>query len=169
MDLETYLKGINDCPNQLVTLGDGKEVHDLTAKWGVYNNFSILLRADFATVKGYFSDSKSFSDHHSKISSDVIFDWNEGPIQVWFWPEINPFYLTPGSEGDQRRQRENYTFPLGLSFRDEFSLQDIPYSAKVIGLISEEIIKRHRIPACFPKSIGLNHKNDFSRVVYVEY
>lgn len=53
MELETYLKALQECPDELVPEvynEEGRHYWRLTAELGIYNNYSILLNADYNRV-----------------------------------------------------------------------------------------------------------------------
>ena len=50
MELEEYLKGVRECPDADATLSRGRVVTLLTAEYGIYDNWPIVLNADHAKV-----------------------------------------------------------------------------------------------------------------------
>ena len=56
MDLNEYLKAIRECPDERVrSEEDGYDIARLTAEFGIYDNFDILLRATPVSVLRFFS------------------------------------------------------------------------------------------------------------------
>ena len=173
MNLEEYLMGIRNCLDELVAVpSTTQRIHKLTAEYGVYDNFPTLLKTDFQKVEDYFNSSGFFSLKHK--GGSILFKWGDGPIITELHECVSPCDLTLGEqteEREQHRQRQLSTYVLSavLHFEtDCFSHKDMPFYAAVIDLLSEDLIKKQGIPACFPRSMGWKHPNKFSRIVYFE-
>lgn len=168
MNLEQYLEAIRTCPDGI-----------LTSEYGINDNWPIFLSADFGKVLAYFNQSGKyrFKENHSPGKGLVIhrFDYVPGTVRIQAYDWISGAFTTGSgcNNTEQERiesekQRRDYNTTILLHPYQEKKIDNTNHLralAIVIGEIGDFLLQE-KIPACLPRSIGKNHKNDFSKIVY---
>ncbi|MBI3190273.1 hypothetical protein HYZ41_01065 [archaeon] len=159
MKLREYLDSVKECSDK-----------ELGNEYGIYDNFSILLNANFETV---INDLENFGNYKLYLAEGVtppgkILNLNYLPgvvnLRILNW-------VMPGSglciEGIEEK---NYNMTINLhSYQDRKidNTSDSRAIAMVVGDVGEYILKNN-ITACFPKSRGDKHHKpaDYTRIVF---
>ena len=160
MDLDEYLKAIEQCPDKYQRIDPdndgGRELYELTIRYGVYDNYCIALAADCKTVHKELIDSGRFEES----------------------PELPPGYLkhkTPAGVRVQVRSSSFTTTPNEKKYPTSVTLhipeEEIPESMNWIRLYAlaikdiGEIVKEKRIPSWFVSSQGWGEDLDINKTV----
>ena len=65
MELETFLEGIENCPNEIVSryAGGGRieKEQRLCAEWGITDNYLILLKTGLRKVSRFFGEDQNYT------------------------------------------------------------------------------------------------------------
>jgi len=178
MELDEYLKALTECPDEFVLLnGQNRPIQRLTADFGVYDNFPILLSADYDEV---IKDLINSTSSTSLFSGQYGFDHDSKMVKA---SEINKIFLyVPGSVKFQVYNWAAQDISC-ISLRDVYSrfnmtLKLHTYSKKQVeGLNWERVFanvitdigryaQKKEISLCFPSSRGWSAEEDLSRIVF---
>ena len=170
MQLEEYLTILKECSDELL----------LRDELGVYDNFNILLKANYNTVVKDLLNFENFKLEKSmKIDererSVLVVDGGieEGGVDIQVFSYVTPFSttgygynLTEEDVKHSQRQLKDYNMSMRLHQYDmEKHIFDLKKIAMVIQVIGKYILEK-QIPACFPESVGRSHSKDYSRIIY---
>jgi len=124
MKLEEYLEKIEECPDKYLEI-NGNKSHRLTADFGVYDNFPILLRGDFNKILGYlekngfniidtYKQSSNYIGHRLTNNNGISrLQLRNYPCFDSFWPEFlmkegfNMFAYIHGPSVDKWKEVKN--------------------------------------------------------------
>lgn len=184
MNLEQYLEGIRNCPDEIVRVGKD-EVHRLTAEFGVYDNFPIKARGDIQVVDVGLQQSENydreivdklgggrfirFTHKITRIKPELFHSVGQG-FHPW---AINSDNITPEEQEFLAKQRSNYNMRLMLNMPDgQWSFSMMPLMAKIIDDVIN-LLSKQKIPFCLPQSFGWRYYGkedhpDLSRIVYYD-
>ena len=159
MLLEDYLEALKNCQDD-----------KLTQELGIFDNWPIFLNGNFDTVVRLLLESSKYILQKTLGSSKYVnhlFDYVPGivTLQVSNWVAGS---FCRGSEQGKQRQARDYNMSIMLhpyQKKEGFKAHQARALANVVIDLAE-LIKREKINACFPKSIGWNNLEDFSRIVY---
>jgi len=179
MELEKYIKELKSCPNIEITK-ENYYSNIFTAKFGIDDNFPILMNVDYDVVirdlvKSVDSDEffhgryKCFQDASDNEFRNKLFNYIPGWVVIQVQNEVNetcctwdePYFM------NSKKQQRNYNMAFWIH----------PYQKRTEGIgacnaMADVIIDigryamKKKLPLCIPCSIGSLHKGDFSRVVY---
>lgn len=185
MKLEEYLQAIRECSDEFVLEvineelkkhlppeSKPRQIHKLTAEWGIYDNWPIFLNAHFDEVFRQLEKSGNYQLQETtgtSFQTKHMFNYIPGTVllQVFNW--IPPFFVF-GSKEDKQKQQRDYNMTIMLhpyQKRKIGQVHDIRALANVVDDIGKLII-REVLPACMPYTIGWNYlsDNDYPRIVY---
>lgn len=150
------------------------QIHGLTAKFGICDNWPIFLNAQFDEVLRQLEKSGNYQFQETTGTSSQKkhrFSYIPGTVilQVFDW--IPAFFIFGGNEDKQKQQR-NYNMTIMLhpyQKRKVGQVHDIRVLANVIDDIGKLII-REGLPSCMPHTIGWNYLSgkDYSKIVYYD-
>lgn len=181
--LEKYLHELARCQELL----KGVALHarpaaalELTAQYGIYDNFPVLLRADHETVSRDLAGCMDFAFARDLGAGTTEYSFNPGTVVciLHAGAESVPGLATGNVRGESSRnlqELQHFRFQ-GGTFSTAMMLH--PYQerkipgtdwrmaiAQAVQAIGEYAL-RTRTPLCFPESRGWDHLDDFSRTVY---
>lgn len=154
MELEDYLNGIKQCPEERVTYkvhGFSHTRHRLSADFGISSNFSIHLKVDYMGLNKYMykcGDYKLLEPYKIQVGEEdepQLFSTKSGAITIPIMPL--PPWLRSG---------EDYTVSINFHPIQKKNIDDIPWLRAMANAIYDfgQFIKEENIPASFPDSIG---------------
>ena len=176
MDLNEYLKAIRECPDERVrSEEDGYDIARLTAEFGIYDNFDILLRATPVSVLRFLREagyirlpSEEMLEHLDGYQASNP----EGSVGLGFDNSVPDIGITLGKDSGELRdhqERQRRDFNVNLHIHPTIKPRELLREERVLVSVVDEIGKwalRDKIPLCFSDSIGWNHRGDYSRIVY---
>jgi hypothetical protein len=172
MKLEEYLDAVRNCPDELVTSTDGSQISLLSAEFGIYDNFPILLKVDAETMFSHLNSGNFNIFRRLVISNSNYWTANYIPgtviLQAWdcfisgwaTWEQL--------SKPDHDRQMSEFDFSIMLHSNQEKKIPEVSEKRALAMVVYEigDLALKNNIPLCLPKSRGWMHKNDYSRIVY---
>ncbi len=176
MNLEEYLGALRTCldESESFDLVHGAYTqhateHKLTAEFGVYDNYPIFLSAQIEDVVRYLQDSGKYGLEEirkTEYGERYYFNYAPGTITVEVFKGI-PFFSCTGDDAERKRQDEEYCMTIMLHPYQEKKISGISDSNALAKAILDlgKCILENKIPACFPKSRGWKHLEDYSRMV----
>ena len=162
--LKEYLDRLRKTPDRKVRVdlgeGDIRQLSMLTAELGVYDNYSILLRANISEIIQFLKNKK----YDGQIYSDsAVLNHPKG---------FGGIDLSAGTDNANLGYLYERQDIVSKLVRD-YNLTAIvhPAGKELAGCASMiidviEFIRKEKIPACFPTSMGWRNQRNFSRVVY---
>jgi hypothetical protein len=154
MKLEEYLEKLKNCPDS-----------ELASECGVHDNWPILLQADLDKV------IKKLIDSHKYVESDIVserafLNYVPGVVELQFiLGEYSFLNLALKYEIDKQGPKYDSTITLHPFQKKKIKgVSDYRAVAIVIDDLAKFAMKE-KIPICFPRSLGWDHKNEFSRLV----
>ena len=174
MKLEEYLEALRNCPDEIVKFNDSgfnRDLNILTLEFGVYDNFPILLQADYDKVVEHLKNSKGYKfieRSDTKEGRSNSFHYIPGTINLWVYdyPFVDDIYL--GEKNKDRDLRKSYNITIMLHTYQEKKIVGVS-KEKAMSLVIQDLsnyIIQEKISACFQKSIGWKYKRGFSRMIY---
>jgi hypothetical protein len=175
MDLREYLEKIRNCPDELRT-HEGREIPLITYEFGIYDNFPILLQADFDKVLEYLTAekfAKVWECDRDLPKRRIGLHYIPGTVELQVAESIYgavtyPNKELPGSADHNYRQEREFNMSIMLHPYQKRKIENLPSThalARVIGEIGDYAI-RNNLPLCIPRSNGWGHESDLSRIVY---
>ncbi|MDO8508276.1 MAG: hypothetical protein Q7S27_01175 [Nanoarchaeota archaeon] len=191
MQLDEYLNAVEKCPDNTLKIEDGQSVSRLTAEYGIFDNWPILLNRDFREIAEDFK-SLNFQliNNPQKYEKEFVYYYKPGTVELRVIDGVKfetpflqgdkkiPFYENESQEEVNMRnliakrhnkiQKRSYKSTIMLHY---YQVKKIPGLSNIEG-ISEAIIelanyaKQKGISFCFPKSVGWNNLYDYSKIVY---
>ena len=187
MEIEEYLQGLRNCPDEPIK-SDGSNIftNRFTAEFWIYDNWDILLKADYEEVVRDFIDSTTernlfagkyrFVEDHSLNEDNEnghpfrrIFEYAPGVVVVQAI-ECNP--LDGAEEIDAGYKQFNlgqFNMSLCLHPYQKRNIEGMSWT-KAMAIIIEDIAQyamKKKFTFCFPDSRGRAYdKGDLSRIVY---
>jgi len=177
MKLDEYLVALRKCPDEQVEIAErfcfGVEneiryrmVDVLTAEFGVYDNFPILLKSDFNQVMEDFNNL-GFTVVPSPTNAKGYAHYNDRPVSVQSWDYVfDSFVVTSKriSEEHHDRQLKNYSIIMMLhpSRKHRIDTRNLAIVIDHIGTYAMD----NYLPLCFPRSGGWKNREDVSKIVY---
>jgi len=166
MKLEEYLKAIKECPDEMIdyTALSGMKFknHKLTAEWGVYDNYSILLNANIKDVVRYLSESSKYF-HQNNYPNNIgapRFHYIPGTV-------IIPIHSRGGDWNEK-----HYSIQITLHPYQDKKIENISFTRAIAMVIDDigQFILKENISACIPTSRGWKYldEKDPSRIVVHE-
>jgi len=158
MKPKEYLKAIEKCPDS-----------ELTDEFGIYDDFRILLKADFEKVVYDLKNSGRYflKDIHSdeRGNKKAHFNYVPGALNVHIWNSVHP---VPGERTLSRIKWDDYEVTAIIHSDLTEKIKGLnPRRAIVLAVTDlSEYIQGKRILACLPDSKGWKHLKDDSRIVY---
>ncbi len=152
--LEDYLREVRECP-------DG----ELTNRCGIYDNWPILLGADFDCVMGDLEGSGKYTVVEKSYGYQ-LFNFTRGTIQVQACFRVGAGLLRGGDE-DQRRQEEGYNMMLMLHPYQEHEMPE--HQFRCIAIVAEDLLSyanQNGFPFCLTNVTGWDFLKTPHRVVY---
>tara|TARA_Y100000310_G_scaffold268673_1_gene281379 strand:+ start:1349 stop:1882 length:534 start_codon:yes stop_codon:yes gene_type:complete len=168
--LEEYLKKLEDLSDDLVLITDefgSTEESRFTAEHGVFDNWPILLDADFDEIKLLLEKRGQFR-YREMVDGGTryIFDYLPGTVELQI---INSVWQSSclGSNEEKERQQREYKIMLMLHPYLENEMEGVSKMKAIAVAIGEigKYVLEEKIPACFPRSVGWLHPEDFSEIV----
>ena len=178
MELEQFLQGIKNCPEQRVAHPGRTDLHRLTSEWGIYDNYPVLVQTDFGTVEGFFDNHLHYAlceKARWDSSTETEFIYKPGTV-IGKISEIDVQKLeTPGHISSQAKEH----FEKQKKFNIEINLwpyqggtgypgkkmEDVSWE-RAIALAVLDIgdwALREKIPLCIPdvgwKYLEIRHNN----------
>ena len=182
MKLEDWLKKVKACPDRDIVVDTRDNTQDslLHSECGIYDNWPVLLRADYGEVLRHLTNStksRTFFARRYKPLHTVQYDDSENRRQdfayvrgtVIFQVLNRPStYFAPDNAHAQRWLRD-YTMTFMLHpYQDDKPIPGV-HRHRAMAWVIEDIcnytIKRN-LPLCLPRSFGAKDANDASRIVY---
>ncbi len=181
MELEEYLKGLQQCPNDLVDFVDctGRKISRLTAEFGIYDNFPIALEANFDKLMEVLKGSYDYIGigKFTRTRKET-FKYSHGGI----------FYTSPTTEIiekifglDKKKdlkkmiERLNTSLIINAPYNrgsdknasEIKKLSQVEEAREIANLVIDiaKISIDNKFPLCLLRSTGWNHKEDYSRIV----
>lgn len=184
MELEEYLQRLRDCPDELIT-PDGKNLftNRFTAEFGIYDNWDILLKADYDEVVRDLIDSmsaRSLFKEQYRFVRDVetdgsyrnkLFEYVPCHVVIQAGNIVPPGGILEGDTPailESNRQQREFSMSLCLHPYQKKDIEGVSCNkamAVIIDDIAQYAIKKD-LPLCFPCSIGYAYGDDFSRIIY---
>jgi len=172
MELEKYLQEIETCPDEETSV-NGKITSLLTAEFGIYDNFPILIGANYRKI---IFDLMATKHSHEQFSGEYELQpsFTSGSREI-----NNIFHYVPGTvlmqvQDRKKSERDNIE-------SDKFSVGIVlhPYQekranehwtrtiAKVITDLGKYAIKNN-LPLCLPEAIGTRYldSDHASKIIY---
>jgi len=168
--LSDYLRAIKECSDS-----------ELHTEFGVYDNWDILLKADYEKVLRDLEASGSF-EAQRRHEMQTSLEYSHGRVSLELLNFINSMSLTmcgailrPPFLKHIKRQAKNYNLTLTLhpktldskTFAEIKGPWNLRHIAMAIGEIGAYIIS-NKIPAAFPDVVGAKYQEPFdcSRIIY---
>ena len=187
MELEEYLQGLRNCPDEPIT-PDGKNLftNHLTAEFGIYDNWDILLRADYDEVVRDLIDSTSgrslFKGQYRLVRDNIqsdnsyinkLFEYVPGHVVMQVGNIVPPGGIIEGDENlpwiqHSNRQQREFSMSLCLCPYQKKDIQGMGCN-KAMAIVIEDIAQyaiKKKLPLCFPCSIGRAYGDDYTRIIY---
>jgi hypothetical protein len=161
MDLSQYLKGAEECPEEMILL-DGHSISRANMEFGIYNNYRILLKDDAEKMKDFLTKSEQFNFLRTIPSSRKTHCFNYVPgivsLQLFnvVWHEFE--------KGYEQMQRD-YIATITLHPAQKKDMPDIrsveaqDFNSKksniaIIRVIRDltNLLKDNKISFCLPES-----------------
>jgi hypothetical protein len=189
MELEEYLHGLRNCPDEPI-MPDGSNLftNRFTVAFGIYDNWDILLKADFNEVVRdliastteqslFLGQYKFVEDHHLNEEDEArkpfrrIFEYLPGVvvmqvIRTHVYEEVEEV-----DEGYKQFNFEQFNMSLCLHPYQKRNIEGVSSTKAMTMVISDvaEYAKKKKLTLCFPDSIERAHdKRDLSRIVYYD-
>ncbi len=187
MRLEHYLRGLFQCPDEEVRfclLGEEVCEHRLTAEYGIYDNFPILLNSNedgIPLLKRIFvlklladMKKKGYEERiqDSKTDFRIYLINQRNTVKVRFrgsealGEPFTTFCENDDEETLKHRDKQIRGYDTVLSLHTNTSEFPVmrDYAEVVVDIC--KLAKKHRIGLCLPHSRGWAHDNDLARTVY---
>ncbi len=160
MELGKYLKAIENCPD-----------NDLANEFGIYDNFRILLKAEFEKIipclKREGEDKYLLKDtyHDRQGNKRAYFDYVPGALNIKI---MNSVYVFTNEGMFTSVPWEDYetTIIIHGEMREKISRLNPKRAVALAVNDLSEYIQKEKVPTCFPDSKGWKHLKDNSRIVY---
>lgn len=179
MELDDYLAELEACPDGIDPDSNGKYTF-LIWRSGIYDNWPILLNADFEQVVNDFKESREKHDLlggvYLQVGDSSSFNYEPGTILVRVMRNRPGSTYTHQPEHEDRQRRD---YNMGIYLH--------PYQDRVVGGVDQfrvmahviadiaKYAKKKKIPLCFPNTfprkqlVKLSDRPlewDHSRIVY---
>ena len=198
MRLEQYLTALRRCPDKISGYGSKRPISKLTSELGVYDNFALLFNSNGNGLplterpiiahlveelkeKGYaYTHTDSSGGFLSDASTRaIVFRETRSDADGSGYPYSCISLLTErtGKLGEDakkhlHKQLTRYDAYLSLHLPNDrrYELSILPEMRLMTERIIDacELVARNRIPFCLPRSIGWDHSEDLSRIVYYD-
>lgn len=175
MNIQDYLKALKECPDDKVKVED-LEWDRLTAEYGVYDNWPILVNLNIESLVEHLSNCGKyrFVIKQTENTGEVyIFDYIPGIIKLKV-RNIHTFDTTGHGYAEseeeikhsKRQMSRNLTIVLH-PYQEKNNPKQHRVMAEVIEDLANYFMQNNK-SFCFPKSIGKVHPDDLERIVYYE-
>ncbi len=183
MKLEDWLKKVKACPDRDIVVDTRDNTKDslLHNEYGIYDNWPVLLRADYGEVLQHLVGSvtsRRFFARRYKPLHTVPSDCNpENRRQdfayvrgiVIFQLRNRPDTYNAPDNAHARRWLRDYTMTFMLHpYQDDKPIPGVHRHRAMVWVIEDicnYAVKRN-LPLCLPRSFGAKDTNDTSRIVY---
>jgi hypothetical protein len=197
MNLEEFLKAIKEYPDEEVKIqieGRDQMVHPLTAEFGIYDNWPILLRCDYKGIMNFLETHDNYSfEFETEKDPSVKFVRMVGPTrqqEPGKMKKVRGYNYIPGTgnllvndfvdpgvvsckqikatRDHHRRQMNDFTVSVAIHDYQEKKMERVP-PERVWAMMIEDIGQfalKENIALCFPRSIGSKYLGDYSRILY---
>lgn len=152
--LEDYLREVHECPDE-----------ELTNRCGIYDNWPILLDADFDRVMGDLEISGKYAIVTESYGYRLL-HFTRGTIQVQAHSRVGRGLLRGDAE-DKRRQEQDYGMTLMLHPYQEKQMPEHP--SRCIAIVAQDLISyanENGFPFCLTHVTGWGFLKEPHRVVY---
>lgn len=176
MSIQNYLKSLKECPDDKVNVGE-QELDRLTAEWGVYDNWPILVNAEIQSLIEHLSTCGKYKlvKKQTEDTGEVfILDYIPGIIKLkvrnihTFDTTGHGYAETPEEIIHSEKQISNYNLTIVLYPYQE---KNNPRQYRVMAEVIEDLANyfmQNKMKFCFPKSTGRLREDDLERIVYGE-
>lgn len=159
MSLEDYLQALKTCP-------DSELIYNL----GVYDNWFILLKANFEELTKHLEESNQYL-LTGKRGVEIYFFINTASttqIEVYNFLKYRcgRDYGYDWNEEDIKKQSSEYNMSMELhTLSIHLSLNCTHWIREIANVIDDigKYITTEKIPACFPNSIGWKYRKEKTR------
>lgn len=164
MELAEYLKAVGKCPEEIVSYqdsrGESSSAYKITAEFGVYDGWTMVLKSDIQNIEKLLSDSHYTCDIRDNPNGIRRSQWRYNPGTI---------VLSLQEMGDDVME-EYKEFNLSLNL-NPYQGGRYPKGKKMIGVsqlkamtfvISDlgRLAIRGKIPICIINSVGWAHLGD---------
>ena len=157
VNLEEYLRELRECPDE-----------ELSRRCGIYDNWPILLRADFTQVVTDLvrTGRYSLSTMQHRTENVHWLDFTRGTVRVQIRSRIGGGVLR-GSEEEKQHQLKNYSLVLMLH---PYQSKEMPeHWLRGIALVAQDLMayaSERELPFCLPHATGWDHLDGPRRIIY---
>lgn len=184
MELDKYLKALEECPDEMVFHGKDKRLLSrLTTELGIYDNWPILLSAKYdEVVKDLLASIVSnelFSGQYRLVEERInnkrglfnnIFNYVPGTILMQVRNSICSLDYSadyPKLEHSSRQKKE-FNMSFSLHPYQEKKIEGVENSRAMAIVLADigRYVQKKGFALCFPCSMGWDNLEDLSRIVY---
>jgi len=168
--LKKYLDRLRKTPDKkvIVNLGEGdrRELSMLTAELGVYDNYCILLRTDFSKAIEFLKNRRYLPTAINEELAVFNHPHNLGGVELS--TGLNRANLSYLGEKEETVAQLEGDYNVTAMFHPDERRHASQEMKACVSMIIDVIgfIRKNKIPACFPTSVGWRHEGDISRVIY---
>ncbi len=178
MNIEDYLTVLKECPEGKVVC-DGLEMDLISAEYGVYDNWPILVNIDYESFITYLTNSGKYQLKEKRQENsgheNCIINYIPGVVTLLVRNYVHPFNTTgfgfpttPEEAKHSEKQVKNHQITIMLHpYQEKNNPKEYRIMAEVITELANYFMK-NKIQFCLPKSTGRAHTNELERIVYYE-
>ena len=180
MRLEQYLEGVTTCPDKEV-LCDGRLLHRLTIDWGIYDNYTILIKGDYDTVvdhfrtcgrykllsrKKYYPETEAMTEKNFTVSR---FNYLPGTIVLQVEDISQPPTISMSHSQHYKKQQKDYDITVTLHpYQKRRHVKDMNWQQVMVQVLKDicNYAREEGLRVCLPEATGHTQDQRHPRMIY---